>query len=440
MKRLLHLLLILPLFAAAQTTPLMTTIAGNHAAGYTGNGGTATSASMYKPHGVAVDGAGNVYIAEPGNQVVRRVSPSGIITVIAGNHTTGYSGDGGYATAAQLYLPADVCLDRYGNIYVSEIGNHCVRKITTTGFITTFAGNGTVGNGGDGGLADTATLNGPFGIAFDTSGNLFIADAYSNCIRKVAVSGIIYTVAGNSGATGYTGDGGPATGATFNSPHDIAFDSSRNMYIADFGNNVIRKINTFGTISTMAGTGAAGYLGDTEPATDATFRYPYALCMDTANNIYISDSGNACIRKINTAGIIQTVAGYGVPGYSGDGAPATMAQLNSPAGLTTDIYGNIYIADFGNDVIRKVVVFNPTLGIKTLANDGIAICPNPAKNVLNVSAANGINVVNITNVSGETVFSHQYNANKIQITVEGLPAGLYYIRVNDSVVRGFLKE
>ncbi len=258
------------------STGVITTVAGNGTAGYSGDGGAATSAELNYPTAVAVDAYGNIYIADNSNERVRKVTVStGIITTIAGNGNLGYSGDGGAATSAELDLPLSVAVDSSGNIYIADFGNR-VRKVTvSSGIITTVAGDGTAGYSGDGGAATSAELNYPSGVAVDSSGNIYIGDTSNERIRKVTVStGVITTVAGN-GTLGYSGDGGAATSAELGYPWGVAVDSSGNIYIGDSNNNRVRKVTvSTGIISTIAGNGTGGYTGDGGTATNAELNGP----------------------------------------------------------------------------------------------------------------------------------------------------------------------
>src|SRR5271157_2250007 len=324
----------------------ITTVAGNGTNGFSGDGGPATSAWLYQPHGVLVDSAGNLYIADYCNNRVRKVT-GGTITTIAGNGNSGFSGDGGPATSASIFSPSGMAVDSAGNLYIADDGNRRVRKVTG-GTIATIAGNGLYRYSGDGGPSTSASLNSPNGVAVDSAGNLYIADTYNDRIRKVS-GGTITTVAGN-GTNGFSGDGGPATSASLFWPYGVAVDSAGNLYIADSGNNRIRKV-TGGTITTVAGGGSG--LGDGGPATSASLALPYGVAVDSAGNLYIADFGNNRIRKVS-GGTITTVAGNGTQGFSGDGGPATSASLFRPFGVAVDSAGNLYIGDSWNDRIRKV--------------------------------------------------------------------------------------
>lgn len=297
-----------------------------------------------------------------------------VVSTIAGNGTVGYYGDGGPAVLAAMDTPTSIARDPLGNIYVNDQRNHCVRKIDhATGFITTVAGNGTAGFYGDGGPATNAMLNANWGIAVDGAGNLYIADQTNARIRKVNTAGIITTIAGN-GTIGKGGDGGPAVNAQFIRPMGITTDGAGNIYVGDQSAFNIRKISPSGIISTIAGRDTFGYTGDGGPAINAKISYTWSMATDNAGNLFICDGGgniyggNNCIRKIDAAGIITTVAGNGVPGYSGDGGPATSAMLNQPTGIYIDQAGAMIIADAQNDRIRKV---SPEGIISTICGTGV---------------------------------------------------------------------
>ena len=309
---------------------------------------------MNGPNGVSADVNGNVYIADFGNQRIRKINPAGIVSTFAGTGTAGYNGDGNAATSAQLCYPIGVSADINGNVYIADRDNNRIRMVNFAGIIATFAGIGTAGSSGDDGLAISAQLNHPYGVAADISGNVYIVDLFNSRIRKVNSAGIITAFAG-TGVAGYNGDGVLATLAQLNNPWGVSADISGNVYIADQWNHRIRKVNSAGIVTTFAGTGTDGYNGDGFAATSAQLRYPSGLSADINGNVYIADTGNSMIRKVNSAGIITTLAGTGIAGYNGDG-DATSAQLNNPYGVSADMNGNVYIADPFNERIRFVVI------------------------------------------------------------------------------------
>src|SRR5439155_1658368 len=322
--------------------------------GFSGDGGPATAAQLNAPVGVALDPAGNLYIADRDNHRIRKVTPGGVISTYAGTGRLGFSGDGGPATGAQLLGPGGVALDPAGNFYIADRNNDRIRRVSTDGTIATYAGSGSLGFSGDGGPATAARLNMSLGgVALDSAGNLYIADLLNERIRKVSPVGTISTYAGNGGR-GFGGDGGPATAAQLSPPQGVALDSAGNLYIADLLNNRIRKVTPGGTISTYAGTGTSGFAGDGGPATAAQLSFPHGVALDSAGNLYIADSNNNRIRKVTPGGTISTYAGTGLQGFSGDGGPAIDAQLWFPVGVALDSAGNLYIADQENQRIRKV--------------------------------------------------------------------------------------
>jgi sugar lactone lactonase YvrE len=286
----------------------------------------------------------------------QQLSPVWGVTTVAGTGTVGDTGDGGQATKAAINKPVGVAIDKAGNIYISETSN-VIRKVTPAGVISTIAGSvGKASSSGDGGPATAALLSSPYGLEIDRDGNLLIGDIVNQVIRKIDLNaGVIRTFAG-AHAAGYTGDGGSAISAKMSTPYTAAGDSAGNVYIADSRNNVIRKVDTGGNISTFAGTGTAGHTGDGGPAKNATLSAPYSVWVDPAGNLYVDElgSGASYIRLIDTAGIIHTIAGVGTPGFTGDGGPATASEVNTPHGTVIDGLGHVYITDETNHVIRAV--------------------------------------------------------------------------------------
>lgn len=375
----------------------ITTIAGTGVNGSLGDGSAATAAQLSFPVRVIFDAAGNLYIADHTNHRIRKVTPAGIISTCVGTGTAGFGGDGGLATAAQISFPVGVVFDAVGNMYIADRNNNRIRKVNTSGIISTVAGTVGAGFGGDGGQATSAQLSNPFGVAVDAAGNIYIGDSNNNRIRKVNTSGIISTIAGTISA-GFSGDGGPATSAQLNFPTGVRVDAAGNVYITDFNNNRLRKIDLSGNMSTVAGTATGGFSGDGAAANLAQLNTPYDVNFDISGNVYIVDSGNNRVRKINSAGIISTIAGTISAGFSGDGGLATSAQLSNPAGVAFDGTGNVFIADYNNNRIRKVTCAQPTISVVSSTN---VICAGQSA-TLNASggstytwspAANGASIV-----------------------------------------------
>jgi len=343
-------------FLCSTHAQIITTVAGTGVSGFSGDGGAATLAELGNTVGISIDSSGNLYVVDGSNRRVRKITTSGTISTFAGTGGLGYSGDGGPATAAQLSDVESVAVDkRTGNVYTSCFTLPAVRMVNAAGVISTFAGDGVAGNSGNGGPATAAMFNIPGGMAIDTMENVYIADAAltANTVRKVDFSGTITGYAGD-GTLGYSGDGGPATSAETYKPNSVATDMRGNIYFSDGGNSVIRKVNAAGIISTVAGTGVSGFSGDGGPATAAQLYYPAGIALDIYGNLYVADERNDRIREIDTAGIITTIAGNGTVGYNGDGCSATGALLNLPFGVAVDGMGNIYITDDHNFRIRRV--------------------------------------------------------------------------------------
>jgi len=352
MKLKLLSLMFLLAIAFGVKAQIITTVAGNGIQGYNGDSIPATSAEIYGAVDLVVDKLGNLYITEQINNRIRKISTNGIITTIAGNGTAGYSGDGGKAIFAEINNPSAITIDNNNNLFIADAGNYRVRKIDSNGIITTVAGNGIVGFSGNGVKATLAEINIVFGLAVDNLGNLYISDC-NGVIRKVDSNGIIRIIAG-TGNLSYNGDGIAATSANLFGPQHIAVDYKGNVFIADNYNYRIRKVDTSGIIWTVAGNGAYGFSGDGGSAKLASLSNTVGLALDTYGNLYIGDQNNQRIRKVDTKGIITTLVGNGTQGYSGDGGIPTSAELNNPYGIALDALGNLYIADTDNSRIRKI--------------------------------------------------------------------------------------
>ncbi|WP_435239670.1 RICIN domain-containing protein [Streptomyces sp. YPW6] len=335
------------------TDPLISTVAGTGAGGFKGENEPAVSAHLKHPYGVAVDSVGTLYFSDYSNHRVRKVTTDGKVRTVAGSGSAGYGGDGGPATSARLNCPREVAVDQKGALYIADAENHRVRKVTPDGGISTVAGNGYAGHSGDGGPATSARLNKPYGVAVDGSGALYIAEWGNDRIRKVTPDGTISTIAG-TGKAAYGGDDGPAASAHLRAPYSLVLDGSGVLYVADASNHRVRKITPDGHISTVAGNGTAGFDGDGGPAAIAKLNRPYALALDSAGNLYLSDTENHRVRKVTPDGGISTVAGTKGAGYGGDNGPASAARLNQPYGLAVDCVDALYIADHVNHRIRKI--------------------------------------------------------------------------------------
>ena len=467
-------------------TGIITTAVGTGLSGYTGDGGPATAAEISDPEGLAFDADNNLYIADLANNRVRMVNPSGIISTFAGqnglfgegypavnaeltfplnlttdaagnvyladiynhrvrmiNASTGkittvagagisgyedaFSGDGGAATLAHIYYPSAVAVDAAGNLYICDQDNQRIRKVSSSGIISTIAGNGTVGYAGNGTSALTAEFHYPTGIAVDAAGNVYVCDNNNHRVRKINTSGTITTLAGN-GVAGYNGDGIPATMAQLNYPADVAVDAMGNVYLSDQGNNRIRVIDTTGVINTIAGDGTPGNSGDGGPAIAAQLWIPQGIKIDNAGNIFIADNGNNTIRMVSAAGIITTLAGSGSRGFSGDGGPAISATLNNPSGVAVDLMGNVYIADGGNNRVRKVNISSLSVTVTKAGLSGVLVYPNPTKGTINIiNAANSEVVVN--DVTGREVMRASLTNAKETVDVNSFAAGVYLLQV-----------
>ncbi|MDQ3365421.1 MAG: hypothetical protein M3680_08340 [Myxococcota bacterium] len=345
---------------------IIATIAGTGVAGFAGDGGAATSAQLANPLGVAVDGLGRIAIADTSNQRIRRIAADGTISTIAGNGTFGFGGDGASATTAQLSSPYGVTFDAQGRIYVADGGNQRICRIDLDGTLRTIAGTGSQGSSGDGGPAIRAQLTNPIALVVDATGRVVIADTLNHRLRRIELDGTITTIAG-TGVTGYAGDGGPATSARLDNPNGVAVDQQDRVVFADTFNQRIRRIALDGTITTIAGNGSFGAGGDGGLATSASLGYPRAITIDNQGRLLIGDTGNHRIRRVEADGTIHTIVGTGVQGFSGDGGAAVTAQLNSPHGLEVDAQGRVVLTDGLNHRIRRVALDGT---ISTIAGSG----------------------------------------------------------------------
>ncbi len=356
--------------------------AGTGTGTYTGDGGDALSAGFYAPSAVSFDGAGNIYIADRYNNVVRKVSYSGVVSTFAGTGVAGNSADSGVANALKLNQPYSIIADMPGNVYIADYANNKVRKVGINGIMRTIAGTGVAGYSGDGFAATAARLDRPQGIAIDQHGNVYVSEAGNHTVRKITPGGIITTLAG-TGVQGYSGDAGNGNAAQLYGPAGLTVDVYDNVYIADYFNNVVRRVNSAGVITTFAGNHTQGNSGDGGLATNASMYFPSGVAIYGHGDVYISDQGNNNIRKVDEMGIITHVAGTSTNGYNGDNGPAVSAQLSSPKGLSVDGVGRVYIADHDNNVIRIIKDITAVGSVNSA--DVVGVYPNPATGVFTVT-------------------------------------------------------
>jgi uncharacterized protein (TIGR03437 family) len=386
---------------------IISTVAGNGAAGFTGDGGPAASAQLSSPARMFLDSSGNLYFADTVNQRVRKIS-NGTISTVAGNGTAGYGGDKGAATSANLFNPSGVAVDSSGNIYIADTSNHVVRQVSGSN-ITTFAGNHSGGYSGDGGLAINAQLAFPTAVAVDSSGNVYIADSGNNVIRKV-VGGTITTIDAIQ---------------PLHHPNDLVLDTAGNLYIADTEGRRILKFSG-GVLSVVAGDGSIGFSGDNGPATDATFDDPVGLALDSAGYFYVADTFNSRIRKISPAGIITTIAGNGAPNYGGNGGPATAAYLYFPRSVVADPSGKVYIADTGSNTIRLLQIVPPAIAAKGVVN---AASFTPQVSPGSLASIFGSNFTG-TGLQASAALPLPDSLGGVSVKVNGKSAPLLYVNSN----------
>ncbi|MCD6011340.1 MAG: hypothetical protein K0Q79_1202 [Flavipsychrobacter sp.] len=454
MKRLLHFLAVIVFLAnmpvSAQAQLKILTIVGKGDEGYTGDGTMADTCMIHWPEDITFNDSNDMFIADANNNVIRRVDKkTGIIRTIAGSGFRagtglgGFSGDGGPATAARMWYPSGVEVDAIGNVYIADQRNHRIRKVDTFGIITTYAGDGFPGYFGNFGPATAAKLYYPTRLTMDASGNLFFADSGNQRIRKIDAAGIITPVAGN-GVKGSLGDGAAAATAELHHPIDIEVDGAGNLYIADYSNNRIRKIDAGGIISTYAGIGIPGFSGDGGPATAANIYEPSSLAIDGSGNLYFSDLANSRVRKIDAAGIITTIAGNGSPGYNGDNMNATAAKLWFPEGIAIDSRGQLFVCDKGNNRIRLI---SGVLNVNELTEMDVSVSlyPNPNNGTFTVNIVSPVNEevhVAIINITGQKVNEMVVNTNTpVQVTIgnnTSVPPGMYLLSA--STPHGVLNE
>jgi gliding motility-associated-like protein len=405
------------------------TCAGDGAKGFSGDGGPATNAQLNHPSDVFKDAHGNIYIADRGNNRIRKVDAQGIISTVVGNGIAGYSGDGGAALMASLNNPKRIVLDGAGKMYIADENNNVIRLVDTSGIISTIAGTGIAGFSGDGGAATLAQLDTPTGVAIDRSGNIYISDSGCNCIRKINAAGIISTYAGG-GIVGFTEDGVPATSVSLCTMRYVAVDNHGTVYFTNQNCWHFLRISTDGLLYNVAGYQSPSFSGDGGPADSANVEGPLGICPDNLGNIYLCPEVNARVRRVNALNYITTVAGTGVTGYSGDGGPAIEAKVNGINGIFADSLGNVYFADVGNNVIRTfgasfysdtVCAGSGILLNAASAGNGTWSSSNPA--VATVDATSGV-VTGAGPGSANIIYSDTSGPEIFVVTVNALPANV----------------
>ena len=436
------LILLIPVACMAQATSyLITTVAGNSSgiAGFTGDGGAATSAEMDAPIAVALDSSGNLYISDSVNNRIRKVtsaaSGTGKISTYVGAGGAAYSGDGGAAASAQLSSPYGIWVDAHGNLDIADLGNQVIRQVSPTGTITTIVGTNQFGFAGDGGPAISAEMNQPVAVATDPAGNLYISDSKNNRIRIVTPDGNINTLVG----TGWVNKGCPnsavnmaAQNVTVQTPLGLATDSAGNLYLADSQNNCVRMVTPGpGNIVTIAGNGTAGISGDGGAAVNAKLNQPYAVAVDSSGDIFIADYTNSRVRMVTPDGNINTIAGGTGFGYTGDntGIVATNAKLNFPTGLAVDNAGHIFIADSANNVIRMLTPMAPSVssgGVITASAFGAfsSVAPGSWIEIYGSNLSVDRRSWTGNDFQGNTAPS---SLDGTKVTIGGQPAFVYYI-------------
>jgi sugar lactone lactonase YvrE len=410
-------------FMVHTNAQIVTTLAGS-TQGFADDNGTA--AQFNYPSNVALDASGAIYVADPYNHRIRKISADGVVTTFAGS-TLGFAD--GTGTAAQFNYPFGVAVDVAGNVYVADRNNNCIRKITAAGIVTTLAGGG---QGSSDGIGSAASFYHPYGLAVDTAGNVFVADTFNNRIRKITATGLVTTLAGST--QGFSD--GLGTFANFYYPQNVAVDAAGNVFVADTYNNRIRKITSTGMTTTMAGS-SLGFADGT--GTGAKFYFPDSVAIDATGNVFAADSKNHRIRKITPLGVVTTVSGS--TAGSADGVAAE-AHFNFPEGVAIDAAGTIFVADNGNHRVRKITA---TLAKATYQLENqISLYPNPAEASINISIPSTLQEypeVVIFNASGKEVMKQKkYSySNKFSLDVTPLSTGVYIYKIGEYTGK-FIKE
>jgi len=417
MKKLLFFISIMTAYLVTAQT--VSTYAGTGAIGSAD--GPAASATFRGPAHAAIDAAGNIFVADMLNNKIRKIDASGVVSTYAGTGAAGSAN--GPAASATFSYPRRVLVDNAGNVYVADGSNHKIRKIDTSGNVTTFAGDGT--SGSTDGPAASASFTVPNGLAIDSAGNIYVVDSNNQKIRKIDTSGNVTTFAG-TGAAGSTD--GPVASATFNNPSGITIDGLGNIYIADTSSHTIRKIDTSGNVTTFAGSGGAGYIDDT--GTAAKFSMPGELSADILGNIYVSDYGNNRVRKITPAGVVTTLAGNGT--RSGVDGPASSATFNLNA-VVVDSYSNVLVSDYGNNKIRKITV--NSLAAQSVSEKKLQISPNPAKDFVTISNINKGAQISVSDMTGKLLYQTKATSTTHSLNTSAYKNGVYLLKVDGQTTK-----
>lgn len=442
MKKLYTLALVVMVFTVGHAQTINTIAGTGGGTGSRNEGGAAVDAAVPYPWATAVDDAGNIYFSDPFQSVVRKIDAAGVITTVAGTGVATFYGDGGNATSASLNTPYGLACDHLGNLYIADSKNNVVRKVDANGIIHTVAGNGVPAYYGDGGPTKLAALSNPMDIAVDGDGNLYISDAGNNAVRKVNAGDTITNVVNGfssdlptGGACGYTGTLWMPENARLSG---ITVDAAGNVYIADYWDNVIRKVTPSGSMRTIAGDPNVFNTGDGGPAIHAGLIGPRRIVVDNSGNIIFADSDNGRIRKINSAGIITTVAGGNYSSNIGDGGPAAAATLSTPVGISMTPSGDLIIADRGNHRIRKVNI--ATVAVQSVRKSSLSleVYPNPARDELTITSDlknedSDVDIV-VTNSTGYIILttsakSQNGKLNAHLLLGRNLANGLYFVEL-----------
>ncbi len=401
-------------FANTSSAQTVSTLAGSGYSGFTD--ATGTAAQFSNPTGIAIDVSGNVYVGDRVNNRIRKITPAGVVSTLAGVNMVGFLDGNG--TVAQFSDPNGVAVDASGNVYVGDKNNHRVRKVTPASVVSTFAGNSTAGY--TDGTGTSAQFYSPVGIAVDTTGNVFVADFDNHRIRKITPLGVVSTIAG-SGTAGFAD--GTGTAAQFNYPAGVAVDASGNIFVADAGNNKIRKITPAGVVSTVAGS-TAGFTNGT--GTAAQFNYPTGVAVDAYGNILVADEANNRIRLISPNAVVSTLAGSTIGFTNGIG---TAAQFQYPYGVAIDASANVYVADMMNNSIRKITTSVSVSNFDVKNN--VKIYPNPASVSFTIECTGLSNAkLQVMDIVGKELMKQSFSTDSYTLNIENLPAGMYLIKLS----------